>query len=561
VTAVTYARLRVTDPARWRAAAVAWRQWAAAAGRWAADLGGHVARLREVWAGAAAGAAADRIVALRRGLDRFRLMCWEADQVLSEFAAALSRARALLARAVAGAAQAGLEIADDGTLRRAGNADATTSGPARGPGPGRAVHASAFAAFPPVAAASFASAAAGSPAWRRVAGELEVALRLAATADTAATDRLTALTAEASADPAAPPSPAPPLPPATATPAEVRRWWDGLTPAQHRLLVRTEPAWLGARDGVPAAFRDLANRLLLDERRAELDRALARAGGGDRDRLRDLRDGLAELELRLAQPDGPRAYLLRLGLEDEGRAVVALGDPDRAQHVLTQVPGMTADLASYREELVRAERVAVRAAELGPSASTSAVLWLGYDAPDFVDEAAGRGPADAGAAGLRRFQEGLRASHEGTDAHLTVLGHSYGSLVVGSAAADPGLQADDVVFVGSPGVGVDSVRDLSVPPERVWASTSRTDVIQWAPVSPRSLAEDLTASRAVPVAGALVAFGRPEDDLWHGRNPADPSFGARVFRSQAGAGHLGYWEPGGPALDALAGITLGRGAS
>jgi hypothetical protein len=402
----------------------------------------------------------------------------------------------------------------------------------------------------------------GSAAWRRVADDLEAALRLAATADAAATGRLTALAADAAAaDPAVPPAPAAHLPPAAATPADVRRWWDGLSPEQRRRLVLTEPARLGPRDGVPAAFRDLANRLLLDGHRAGLDRAVAQAGGAERDRLRELRDGLADLELRLAQPDGPRAYLLGLDLGEEGRAVVALGDPDRSQHVLTQVPGMTADLASYREELVRAERVAVRAAELGPTASTSAVLWLGYDAPDFVDEAAGRARADAGAAGLRRFQEGLRATHDGADAHLTVLGHSYGSLVVGSAAAAPGLQADEVVFVGSPGVGVDSVRDLAVPPEKVWASTSWTDVIQYAPVSPRSLVEDLAVSRLVPMAGLPAAFARPEDDLWHGRNPADPTFGARVFRSQAGAGHLGYWEPGGPALDALAGITLGLRAS
>ena len=56
----------------------------------------------------------------------------------------------------------------------------------------------------------------------------------------------------------------------------------------------------------------------------------------------------------------------------------------------------------------------------------------------------------------------------------------------------------------------------------------------------------------------FLAFGRPEDDLWHGHNPADPAFGARVFATQADAGHLGYWEPGRPALDALTDITVGR---
>jgi hypothetical protein len=76
-------------------------------------------------------------------------------------------------------------------------------------------------------------------------------------------------------------------------------------------------------------------------------------------------------------------------------------------------------------------------------------------------------------------------------------------------------------------------------------------------VSPRSLVSDLVTSAAAPILGSAWAFSRPEDDLWHGRNPSDAAFGARVFASQADAGHVGYWEPGRPALDNLARITLG----
>ena len=360
------------------------------------------------------------------------------------------------------------------------------------------------------------------------------ALTMAARADATAAGRL----AEWAAGDATPPVVDPP--PCAAAPADVRRWWEGLSPAQRRWLLATEPGGIGARDGVPAAARDLANRLVLDPSPTTRHAGL--------DALRD----------RLATGDGPRAYLMRLDLGGEGQAVVALGDPDRADNVLTQVPGMTAGLDSYAGELARAERIAVRAGELAPAASTSAIMWLGYDAPDFLDEAASRAPADAGAVGLRRFQDGLRATHDGTPAHQTLLGHSYGSLVVGRAAAEEGLAADSVVFVGSPGVGVESAAELRVPPGQVWASTSRTDIIQWAAVAPRGLAEDLVLSRAVP-AGALLAFGRPENDLYFGTNPSDPAFGARVFASPPGAGHLGYWDTGGSALDALANIAVGRG--
>ncbi|MEK8109345.1 alpha/beta hydrolase [Micromonospora sp. M12] len=47
-----------------------------------------------------------------------------------------------------------------------------------------------------------------------------------------------------------------------------------------------------------------------------------------------------------------------------------------------------------------------------------------------------------------------------------MLGHSYGSLVVGVAAREHGLAADALVFVGSPGVGVSHAAELGVPSGR-----------------------------------------------------------------------------------------------
>ena len=505
-----YLRLRVTDPRRWHAVAAAWRRWAAWAGQVAAEFPPHLVRLAAAWSGSAATAAGEQLNRLRRRLVLFRLVCWQADQAVSEFAAALDRARALLARAVAAAARGGLVIEDDGSVR---------GGPA--------------------------------PA---VSTDLAAALSVAERADADASARLGRIATAAHVTPR---PPGPDRPDCTASPAEVRRWWDGLTPAQQQWVLATEPGWLAPLDGIPAAERDAANRLLLDERRAELDRALGLAHGRERKRLSDLRHGLDALDDRLAAADGPRAYLLRLDLTGEGRTVVALGDPDRADNVLTHVPGMTSDLASFGGELSRAERVAGRATELGPAASTSAVLWLDYDAPDFVDEAASARQAEAAAPALRRFQDGLRAGHEGLAGRQIVLGHSYGSLVVGKAATGAGLDADDVVFVGSPGVGVDSAGSLHVPAGHVWSSTSRTDIIQYAAVSPGGLVRTLAGNNGLQPGSPLLALGQPERELWFGHNPSDPGFGARVFASQPGGGHLGYWDSGKPALDALASITLG----
>ncbi|GIE96064.1 alpha/beta hydrolase [Paractinoplanes rishiriensis] len=515
--AAVYSRLRATDPDRWRVVALAWRRWAARAGALVADLAAGAERVAADWSGAAAAACAARLARLRRGLVLFRVLCWQADQAVSEFAAALARVRLLLARAQTAASRAGLTIDDQGILRGAVPRTAGTgSGGPTGVG----------AANPAVV--------------DEITADLGAAVAVAARADAVAAARLGEIEAatRAALQSAAPRSPGPDRPDCTASPAEVARWWVGLDPAARRWLLITEPGWLAALDGLPAADRDAANRLLLDQ---------ARDGSGE------LRRGLDALTDRLADDHGPRTYLLRLDLAGDGRVVVALGDPDRADNIVTHVPGMTADLGSFGGELNRAARVAERAGEVAPAASTSAVLWLGYDAPDFVDEAAGAPRAEAGAPALRSFQEGLRAGHEGPPARQTLIGHSYGSLVVGRAAASEGLAADEVVFIGSPGVGVDAVGELAVPPDRVWATTSRTDIIQYAAVAPGGLLRDLAVAGFAP----LRVLARPERDLWFGHNPSDPGFGARVFASSPGAGHLGYWDRGSPSLDALAAITLG----
>ncbi|GAA1601279.1 alpha/beta hydrolase [Actinoplanes couchii] len=571
-TAVVYSRLRVTDPAHWLATALTWRRLAALAGVLGAEVGPLLTRLRTSWSGSAAEAAVTRLTALGRRLTYFRVFCWRADQALSEFAAAMTRARALLDQARAAARSAGLIIDDDGVVRAATTPGAAVTGPSSAGGLSSAGGASSVPAAgapsasggnaPSASGGSMSSASRGSTssaqtqtqartqtqaqaqaqaqAAAEVAAVLAAALEVAAGADAAASARLAAL-ADVPEVPAVSSFPA-----CTADPGDVRRWWAGFTPAQRDWLLVTDARALAGAEGIPIADRDIANRLLLEEQRRGLE-AMA-ASGADPDRIRDLREGIDRLSSRLADDSGPRAYLVGLGLDGEGRAVVALGDPDRASSVLTHVPGMTSDLRSLGGELSRAERVAVRSGELGPAGSTSTVLWLDYDAPDFLHEAWSPKQARDGAGELRRFQEGLRATHEGDPARQTVLGHSYGSLVVGSAAAGGRLEADGLVFVGSPGVGVDSATLLGVPPDQVWSTTSRTDVIQFAKEPKGFLPGGIVPNQL---------FG-PDRELWFGRNPSHPSFGGRVFASQPDAGHLGYWDEDRPALDAMARITLGE---
>ncbi|MEH0846399.1 alpha/beta hydrolase, partial [Micromonospora sp. CPCC 205711] len=360
----------------------------------------------------------------------------------------------------------------------------------------------------------------------------------------------------------APPPPGRPAPGAPA--AEVAAWWAGLTRAQRRWLVAHEPGLVGRLDGLPAAARDQANRLTLAARRgvllAQRRRLAARFPRGPVEQA-----GLARLDRSLAGVDAlaersaaagpPRAYLLKVDPAGDGRAVVALGNPDRAGQVLTYVPGMTSDLADAPGELGRAGRVLGRCAALAPGTEAAAVLWLDYDAPDFVHEAAWPAQArDAGPA-LHRFQEGLRAAHEGASARQTVLGHSYGSVVVGAAARDHGLDADALVFVGSPGVGVERAEALRLPPERVWASTAPDDVIRL--VRPPAELAGRAALATSPLATAVSLLAPSGHELWFGHDPSDPGFGGRTFPSGR-YGHTGYWDPGNPALDGMARIVLGR---
>ncbi|MEU6023921.1 alpha/beta hydrolase [Micromonospora sp. NPDC047134] len=525
---VGYAQLSTADPAGWQATGTAWAGLCGLTRRRAGELADEAAALRPQWSGLAATAAQGQLSDLRAQLLTLAPVAIEIDQVLAEFAARLAAARARLTAAVTLAAAVGVLI------DRWGRAS---------PDPGRVPPHRAVQTVTPVATA------------------LREALALAATADREAAARLDQLAAEAESGWMTRPPPDRPDP--HADPAQVNRWWAGLTPTQRRWLIGHEPELVGRLDGIPAAARDQANRLLLEVRREELvrrwERLLNRVPRGPAEAL-GLRTvdaalrGLDALTARLADPQPPRAYLLGLDVGGEGRTVVALGNPDRAAAILTHVPGTTAGLDDATGELGRATRVLSRGADLAPGQETSAVLWLDYDAPDFLHEAAWDRQAHAAGEALHRFQDGLRVTHDGPPARQTVLGHSYGSLVVGTAARDHGLAADALIFVGSPGVGVGHADELGVPAGQVWASAAPDDVIRLTR-PPGELARQALVSLS-PVAAIAGMLTGDDDQRWFGRDPAHPSFGGSRFPSGR-YGHSGYWHPDNPALDGMARIVVG----
>jgi hypothetical protein len=154
------------------------------------------------------------------------------------------------------------------------------------------------------------------------------------------------------------------------------------------------------------------------------------------------------------------------------------------------VPGTGNDLTNVDDQIRRADVLQGEAMRADRGASTSVVSWLGYDAPEADGSVVTTGRADASAQDLRSFTHGLRESHQGEPTHMTVLGHSYGSTMVGAATSGgEGLGADDVVVVGSPGMTVDhastwtptmcgpgtrrTTRSRTSSPTRRWGRTRR----------------------------------------------------------------------------------------
>jgi hypothetical protein len=342
--------------------------------------------------------------------------------------------------------------------------------------------------------------------------------------------------------PAGPPGSAPADLPLTGTdPYVVASWWDSLPPDRQAWLLEQFPDRIGALDGVPAAIRDLANR-------AVLARLLATPGPAGRADLVKLRDAIAV----------PGAYLLGISAAGQGQAIVAYGDPDTAGNVVTYVPGMGPGLPGLPTELTNSAHLATAMTSTDPAHAASVITWLGYDTPGDLPTAAHRDAALAAAPDLSRFQQSLHATHDPTPAHYTMVGMSYGSVVVGFSAHGQGIAADDMVLIGSPGVGVDQAGDLGMPAGHVWASTAAHDVIN-AAVNPVKQALRLDVNPLLrPV------FGEHSDALWFGTSPATASFGSHLFTSSPGspvnpfAAHTSYFDVGNPALSSMAAIATGH---
>lgn len=261
-------------------------------------------------------------------------------------------------------------------------------------------------------------------------------------------------------------------------PDEAAEAWDDMTAEEQAWAIANYPEIVGAVDGVPCEVRDQANRIVLDDQIEDVQKDLS--DSTDSDEIALLEDKLAGLELideRINDSGQPRAYLLGIDSEGDGKAIVSIGNPDEADNTGVYVPGTGSTLGaqdgSLESNLDRADTMYADSAKLS-GGSTATVMWLGYDAPS-ITEAPSEERAVDGAPALNDFLHGLDANNP--KSHTTVVGHSYGSTVAGYALRDYDPPIDDLVVVGSPGLGVDSIDELNIDPDHVWAVKDIADPI------------------------------------------------------------------------------------
>lgn len=355
------------------------------------------------------------------------------------------------------------------------------------------------------------------------------------------------------------------------SPEKVSKWWKGLSSSDRVSLVQSEPSLIGNLNGVPAKYRDKANRIQLKIDTANIVAEFKRRGMkvpqsskeidignfdiGYDEQAKALRNFLSKAQNVLATNEAlkhrsnspvlysydPTAfYDTRRGFE--GRIAVALGDIDHAKNVSVNVPGFTTNMGHSTpgkvDDIDRLYTTAKRRAQGG----YATMYWLGYAAPQLADVATDEN-AQAGAPSLQSDLHALRVLNPGSN--LGLVGHSYGSLVSGVALkSGASKDVDYAVVVGSPGMDVARKQELGLGEKPLYVGSASND----------------------PVTSLLHPFGT---------DPALENFGGVRFKAESpDRGETGFtgdhskyynYMPGGnsqvptESLRALALITSGHG--
>ncbi|MFF3605106.1 alpha/beta hydrolase [Streptomyces sp. NPDC002463] len=360
------------------------------------------------------------------------------------------------------------------------------------------------------------------------------------------------------------------------SPKENADWWNGLTQEQRDEYATLYPASVGALDGLPSSVRDDANRMVFAETRAQIQTELNKPAPNqyipnpsgsypavvtspeyrewqkNQETLKNQLKGIDSIQARFdatGKEGLPEAYLLGYDKNGIGRAIIANGNPDTADHTAVYVPGTTTNLNDFDDNISRMTNTWLETQKWAPGQNVSTITWFGYEAPHSIaPDAMQKGWAHDGSPKLLQFMDGLETVQGGPDkSHTTIIGHSYGSTVVGDASNRGHLAADDIVAVGSPGMLTGKAENLDVDKGHVWSEAAWNDV--------------------VPAGGKVAGLGGYTwgVETWNGipfnagyvqTVPSDELFGAHRMDVDT-SGHSDYWTRDSESLKNQAKVVAG----
>jgi pimeloyl-ACP methyl ester carboxylesterase len=255
------------------------------------------------------------------------------------------------------------------------------------------------------------------------------------------------------------------------------------------------------------AERFRANHAVLVAARDRLQAAVDAGTASDdqRKRLDTVNELLTPVTVADVDADGNVVEVQRLRQflevdpEGQGRAVEVLGDLQAAKNVAVLVPGMGNSLDTFRGQSDRGDLIKQ---EAGPG--TAVVVWLDYDSPQSLVQAASKDAAIAAGPRLAEFMnevDELKAE----DADVTLVAHSYGTDVAAQAVM-AGARPKRLVMTGSPGIAkyVDEAADFVQPPTRLYTERAPGDYVsytEWHGPDPANFSDAIRMATTDPRAG------------------------------------------------------------
>jgi len=361
-------------------------------------------------------------------------------------------------------------------------------------------------------------------------------------------------------------SPARPVPS-----ADREAWWESLSQTAKDELLKHNPEDIGSCGGIPVADRSTANLMVLQHDLDRIDRVAAdngvsaseviaapdRFGLNSTDVIRYRNAGLIKQSIAYNKSLAGAEVLLMvykpIDFGGQGRAAIAIGNPDTAEDTAVLVPGATNSVADgWLSSNEIANLYTETRAAAGTGGDVAVLAWMGYDAPDSIVDprVAQTALARKGGALLAADVNALNTTHRGGSSHVTMVGHSYGSTTVADAAAGYGMRADDIVLVGSPGTDMArTASDFHLPDNgHVYVGSAATDPV--------------TKIAGIPRHAPVL----PIEPIGLGADPAADGYGSTRFKAevpgwtwQFGSDHDDYFESGSESLYSMTDVTSGHG--